>query len=237
MAWAPTRGIARVEVQVDDGDWQECRLGDVASDNTWVQWLYEWDAPPGDHVLTVRATDGDGVTQTSDIAPPIPDGATGWHSRRVHVDGSTWGTAALPGVLTEPLLSFGIGRGCVDTRNDRTERGRVRSYARMTGFRVTYATLSADDDELHAAYDAALADAKSTFGERHPLRIGSERRAGAATFETVSPGRPRRRDRRVRRRHGQGRRRRRGRRRGGVAGVGGRRRGPNGWRSSTAPPT
>jgi DMSO/TMAO reductase YedYZ molybdopterin-dependent catalytic subunit len=89
LAWAPTRGIARVEVQVDDGDWEECRLGDVASDNTWVQWLYEWDAQPGDHVLTVRATDGDGETQTSDIAPPIPDGATGWHSRRVHIEGST----------------------------------------------------------------------------------------------------------------------------------------------------
>ena len=57
----------------------------------------------------------------------------------------------------------------------------------MTGFRVTYATLSADDDDLHAAYDAALADAKSAFGERHPLYIGSERRAGGASFETVSP--------------------------------------------------
>jgi 1-pyrroline-5-carboxylate dehydrogenase len=57
----------------------------------------------------------------------------------------------------------------------------------VSGFRVTYATLSADDDDLHAAYDAALADAKSAFGARHPLRIGSEHRAGAAAFETVSP--------------------------------------------------
>jgi DMSO/TMAO reductase YedYZ molybdopterin-dependent catalytic subunit len=89
VAWAPTRGIGRVEVQVDDEEWQECRLGDAASDNTWVQWLYEWDATPGDHILTVRATDGTGETQTSEIASPIPDGATGWHSRRVHVDGST----------------------------------------------------------------------------------------------------------------------------------------------------
>ena len=64
-------------------------LGDVASDNTWVQWVYEWDAAPGDHVLTVRATDGDGQTQTSETQPPIPDGATGRHSRRVRVDGST----------------------------------------------------------------------------------------------------------------------------------------------------
>jgi len=88
VAWAPTRGIERVELQVDALEWQECRLGDVASDNTWVQWLYEWDATPGDHVLTVRATDGTGETQTSEIASPIPDGATGWHSRRVTVDGA-----------------------------------------------------------------------------------------------------------------------------------------------------
>jgi DMSO/TMAO reductase YedYZ molybdopterin-dependent catalytic subunit len=89
VAWAPTRGIQRVELQVDDQEWQQCRLGDAASENTWVQWLYEWDAAPGDHVLTVRATDGTGETQTSEIQAPIPDGATGWHSRRVTVDGAT----------------------------------------------------------------------------------------------------------------------------------------------------
>ena len=89
VAWAPTHGIERVELQVDADEWQQCRLGDVASKNTWVQWVYEWDAAPGDHVLTVRATDGDGQTQTSEIEPPIPDGATGWHSRRVRVDGSS----------------------------------------------------------------------------------------------------------------------------------------------------
>jgi DMSO/TMAO reductase YedYZ molybdopterin-dependent catalytic subunit len=86
VAWAPTRGISRVEVRIDDDDWQSCRLGDVASENTWVQWLYEWDATPGEHVITVRATDGDGVTQTGQVSNPAPDGATGWHARRVQVD-------------------------------------------------------------------------------------------------------------------------------------------------------
>ena len=52
-------------------------LGDVASKNTWVQWVYEWNAAPGDHVLTVRATDGDGQTQTSEIEPPIPERGDG----------------------------------------------------------------------------------------------------------------------------------------------------------------
>jgi hypothetical protein len=85
VAWAPTRGIARVEVQIDEGEWQSARLGDTMSDNTWVQWLLEWDATPGRHTIRVRATDGTGETQTSDQARPDPDGATGWHTRRLTV--------------------------------------------------------------------------------------------------------------------------------------------------------
>lgn len=85
VAWAPTRGIAKVEVQVDDADWQVARLGPAVSDNTWVQWMLAWDATPGAHTLRVRATDGTGATQTDQVAPPDPNGATGWHTRRVNV--------------------------------------------------------------------------------------------------------------------------------------------------------
>jgi DMSO/TMAO reductase YedYZ molybdopterin-dependent catalytic subunit len=86
VAWAPTRGITKVEVQVDDGDWLPARIGDPLSDNTWVQWMVGWNAEPGRHTLRVRATDGTGEVQTSDVARPDPDGATGWHTRRVEVD-------------------------------------------------------------------------------------------------------------------------------------------------------
>jgi DMSO/TMAO reductase YedYZ molybdopterin-dependent catalytic subunit len=85
VAWAPGRGLSGVDVQVDDGPWRPCELGDVTSDNTWVQWRLAWDATPGDHVARVRAADGDGVTQTEQMAPPAPNGATGWHSRRIRV--------------------------------------------------------------------------------------------------------------------------------------------------------
>ena len=87
VAWAPSRGVSAVEVRVDDGEWQQCRIGDVASENTWVQWLYEWDATPGDHAISVRATDAQGDVQTGDVTSPAPDGATGWHTRRVRVGG------------------------------------------------------------------------------------------------------------------------------------------------------
>ena len=85
VAWAPARGIELVEVQVDDGPWQMAELGRVPSENTWVQWRLAWDATPGDHVVRVRATDGDGATQTEEIARPAPNGATGWHTRQVRV--------------------------------------------------------------------------------------------------------------------------------------------------------
>ena len=86
VAWAPTRGTSKVEVQIDDGPWQEARLGDAVSDHTWVQWVLDWDATPGEHDIVVRATDGTGATQTSTPSRPDPDGASGWPRRLVRVE-------------------------------------------------------------------------------------------------------------------------------------------------------
>jgi DMSO/TMAO reductase YedYZ molybdopterin-dependent catalytic subunit len=85
VAWAQHRGIERVEVQVDGGEWIEARLGLRGSIDTWRQWVFPWQATPGRHTLTVRATDGDGASQTADLAEPFPDGATGYHSIAVDV--------------------------------------------------------------------------------------------------------------------------------------------------------
>ena len=85
VAWAPTGGIDRVEGQVAEGPWQRATLGPSASEDTWVQWWFEWDAKPGRHRLRARAVDGDGRTQTADVAPPAPDGATGLHTIEVSV--------------------------------------------------------------------------------------------------------------------------------------------------------
>jgi hypothetical protein len=85
VAWAPTRGIEKVEVRIGDGRFEEARLAESLSDNTWRLWVHEWDAIPGSHRITVRATDGDGDVQTEDFAPPAPDGSTGWHTVNVDV--------------------------------------------------------------------------------------------------------------------------------------------------------
>jgi DMSO/TMAO reductase YedYZ molybdopterin-dependent catalytic subunit len=85
VAWAPTRGVAKVEVKIDQGPWQTAELGRVASDDTWVQWRLIWDAPTGEHTVAVRATDGTGAVQTGQEAPPDPNGATGHHTITVGV--------------------------------------------------------------------------------------------------------------------------------------------------------
>ena len=84
IAWAPDRGVARVEVGVD-GIWQDARLSAPISDATWVQWVYDWTATPGQHIVQVRATDGKGETQTELASRPAPDGARGWHTVSVEV--------------------------------------------------------------------------------------------------------------------------------------------------------
>lgn len=85
VAWAPDRGITAVEVQVDESGWQPAELSAPISDATWVQYVYRWQATSGEHLLRVRATDGDGVIQTDERTRPDPDGARGHHTIRVTV--------------------------------------------------------------------------------------------------------------------------------------------------------
>ncbi|MDE0375379.1 MAG: molybdopterin-dependent oxidoreductase, partial [bacterium] len=83
VAWAQTRGISRVQVRVDDGDWTNAHLPQELSIDTWRQWYLEHDFTPGAHTIAVRATDGTGRTQTDSVRPPRPDGATGYHTIQV----------------------------------------------------------------------------------------------------------------------------------------------------------
>jgi DMSO/TMAO reductase YedYZ molybdopterin-dependent catalytic subunit len=86
VAWAMDGdGISRVEVSIDEGPWQDAQLADQPTPRTWRQWWLEWEATPGDHLITVRATNGLGETQTSEIRDVIPDGATGYDVRSVEV--------------------------------------------------------------------------------------------------------------------------------------------------------
>ena len=80
VAWAPAKGIAKVEVSADNGPWQKATLAASGGIDTWRQWMWGWDARPGLHNLRVRATDNSGATQTPQRAYPVPNGASGWDS-------------------------------------------------------------------------------------------------------------------------------------------------------------
>lgn len=85
VAWQQHVGVSGVEVQLDEGAWMPATLATAISDDTWVQWSIPWTATEGDHLIRCRAVSAAGEVQTSDIAPPAPDGATGWHERFITV--------------------------------------------------------------------------------------------------------------------------------------------------------
>jgi len=94
VAWGGLRSISRVEVRISPsdedasaGEWVEAELGPALSQSTWRQWVLQWTPPgAGEWRLQVRATDGEGETQTSAEQRPAPDGATGYHEIRVKIE-------------------------------------------------------------------------------------------------------------------------------------------------------
>lgn len=78
IAWAQHRGIASVEVRLDDGDWVPARLATEVNSDTWRMWRAVVTATPGRHTVWARATDRTGAVQTEMENPPAPDGATGY---------------------------------------------------------------------------------------------------------------------------------------------------------------
>ncbi|GAA4997706.1 sulfite oxidase [Yinghuangia aomiensis] len=80
VAWAQHKGIAAVEVQIDDEPWQQAELAAEDTVDTWRQFVWYWDAKPGPHRIRIRATDKTGYVQTDEEVGVGPDGATGWHT-------------------------------------------------------------------------------------------------------------------------------------------------------------
>jgi len=78
VAWAQHRGIERVEVSIDGGEWQPATLAATPGIDTWRQWWYRWEATPGNHRIRARSTDATGLVQPSNPTDPFPRGATGY---------------------------------------------------------------------------------------------------------------------------------------------------------------
>lgn len=80
VAFTGDRGISKVEVSVDGGNtWQAAVLKPPISNLTWTLWVYDWHPTAAGHYdVYARATDGTGVTQTSQVTQPFPNCATGY---------------------------------------------------------------------------------------------------------------------------------------------------------------
>ena len=86
VAYSSDKGIGQVEVSTDAGaTWQPATLRRPLGALTWVLWQYHWQPTSGAHVLAVRAIDLAGNVQTISEAPPLPDGASGYHAVQVFV--------------------------------------------------------------------------------------------------------------------------------------------------------
>jgi len=83
IAHAGVRGISKVELRVDNGEWMPAELRTPLSGQTWVVWRCDWPMQKGKHTFTVRCFEGDGTPQIAQEAPPDPSGASGLDTRSV----------------------------------------------------------------------------------------------------------------------------------------------------------
>ena len=85
MAFAGDRGISKVEVRVDGGEWREAQLRAPLSETTWVIWRYDWPFAEGKHTFEVRCAEADGTPQIETERGTRPSGATGIHRRKTNI--------------------------------------------------------------------------------------------------------------------------------------------------------
>jgi DMSO/TMAO reductase YedYZ molybdopterin-dependent catalytic subunit len=90
IAFAGNRGISKVEVSDDDGrTWREAELRSALSPHAWVLWAMVWTfSRAGDHVMAVRAMDGQGAIQSPEVRTPFPSGVSGYHRVTLTVEGA-----------------------------------------------------------------------------------------------------------------------------------------------------
>jgi DMSO/TMAO reductase YedYZ molybdopterin-dependent catalytic subunit len=83
-AWTDGTPLAKVELQIDNGDWLEVELDHRnRAQHSWTFWSYIWkNPPPGEHKLVSRATDKDGRVQPALTDAPIKNKRTYWEANQ-----------------------------------------------------------------------------------------------------------------------------------------------------------
>jgi len=85
IAFAGSRGISAVELQIDGGDWLSAEIEEYDPQLVWQRWRYDWRPDPGKHRLAVRAVDGEGTRQIETDSDPHPNGLTGLYRSQVRI--------------------------------------------------------------------------------------------------------------------------------------------------------
>ncbi|MBA2678136.1 MAG: molybdopterin-dependent oxidoreductase [Ktedonobacteraceae bacterium] len=87
VAFSGNKGISEVDVSLDGGQtWQIATLKQPLSALTWVLWQIPWQPQQaGNYTVVARAIDMEGNVQDPQLAPPLPDGSSGYHSINVSV--------------------------------------------------------------------------------------------------------------------------------------------------------
>jgi len=81
VAFSGDKGISQVDITFDNGTtWNTATLKKPLSDLTWVLWELPWTPKAGSYTVIVRAIDMQGNVQDPNLAPPLPDGSSGYHS-------------------------------------------------------------------------------------------------------------------------------------------------------------
>ena len=87
IAYGGARGVSRVELSFDGGkSWRDAEIYYFGGNLAWSLWKAEWmpDAP-GDYILVVRATDGEGHVQEWYEDRGAFSGVAGLHEITVHI--------------------------------------------------------------------------------------------------------------------------------------------------------
>lgn len=84
-AWAPPRGVGRVEVRLDGGGWEPAHLAHELAPESWRRWRLAVRLPAGQHRAAVRAIARDEEVQDGTRRAPFPSGVTAYHEVRFRV--------------------------------------------------------------------------------------------------------------------------------------------------------